>query len=71
MMKSLAILCAFSSLISAAENKTQRMDRVQTQRLPASGIQPQTALDAKGTLHLIYYSGDPKNGNVFYVRSTD
>lgn len=39
-------------------------------RTPDGGIQPQATL-VKGTLHLIYFKGDPKAGDVYYVRSTD
>jgi hypothetical protein len=41
------------------------------QRVPNGGIQPQTAVDDHGTVHLIYFRGDPSHGDVFYVRSTD
>jgi hypothetical protein len=37
-------------------------------RTPGSGIQPQVAVDRKGVLHLIYFSGDPSAGDVYYVR---
>jgi hypothetical protein len=35
---------------------------------PDGGIQPQVAVDDKGTVHLIYLKGDPKAENIFYVR---
>ncbi|MBV9471284.1 MAG: hypothetical protein JOZ57_18745, partial [Abitibacteriaceae bacterium] len=37
-------------------------------KTPNGGIQPQAAVDSKGVLHLIYYKGDPKSGDIFYVR---
>ena len=37
-------------------------------RVPENGIQPQAALDEKGVLHLIFYKGDPRAGDIFYVR---
>jgi hypothetical protein len=37
-------------------------------KTPDRGIQPQAVLDAKGNLHLLYFRGDPKNGNLMYVR---
>ena len=40
-------------------------------RVPNRGIQPQVALDDKGTLHLVYYSGDAHHGDLFYARSKD
>ena len=44
---------------------------VTTLRVPENGLQPQIAVDATGVIHLIYYKGDPKAGDVFYVRSGD
>src|SRR5213082_2870537 len=35
---------------------------------PDDGIQPQAAVDSKGVVHLIYFKGDPKGGDIFYVR---
>jgi|CZKE01.1.fsa_nt_gi hypothetical protein len=38
--------------------------------VPHNGIQPQIAVADNG-LHLIYFAGDPKHGDVFYVKSDD
>jgi len=35
---------------------------------PDDGIQPQAAVDLKGVVHLIFFKGDPKGGDIFYVR---
>jgi hypothetical protein len=40
-------------------------------RVPNGGIQPHVALDAQGTVHLIYFKGNAGGGDVYYVRSTD
>lgn len=40
-------------------------------RVPAGGIQPQAVADARGAVHLIYFAGDPRHGDIFYVRSFD
>ncbi len=40
-------------------------------KTPNDGIQPQAKMDDKGTLHLIYFTGTAKAGDIFYVRSTD
>jgi hypothetical protein len=37
-------------------------------RVPNGGIQPQALADARGTLHLIYFQGEPAAGDLFYVR---
>ena len=50
---------AFASLAHADVALTKTPDR---------GIQPQAVMDAKGNLHLLYFTGDPKAGNLMYVR---
>ena len=35
------------------------------------GIQPQATTDAKGRIHLLYYSGDARSGDLDYVMSSD
>jgi hypothetical protein len=40
-------------------------------RVPNDGIQPEAAVDGRGVLHLVYFTGEPRSGNLFYVRSTD
>lgn len=37
-------------------------------RTPERGIQPQAVMDEKGNLHLLYFTGDPKNGDLHYAR---
>src|SRR5437588_6051208 len=41
---------------------------VSVMRVPDGGIQPQVAVDAAGTAHLIYYKGKESGGDIFYVR---
>lgn len=45
--------------------------KVRVLRVPDGGLQPQVAVDRKGTIHLIYYKGDARQGDIFYARSTD
>lgn len=59
-----AALLLACSLAGAARGVTVRRLRV-----PEGGIQPQVAVDAQGTIHMIYYRGEPRRGNVFYVQS--
>jgi hypothetical protein len=40
-------------------------------RVPDGGIQPQVAADEHGAVHLVYFKGDPANGDLFYVMSND
>jgi hypothetical protein len=54
----------------AALGATDHPEAVSVSRVPHGGIQPQMAVEANGAVHMIYFSGDPKSGNLFYVRST-
>jgi hypothetical protein len=54
-----------------AARQPQARDNVTTVRVPHGGIQPQVAVDDKGTLHLIYFAGDPSHGDLYYVHSAD
>jgi hypothetical protein len=45
--------------------------RVTLVRVSNGGIQPELAVDAAGVLHMVYFSGDPRAGNLYYVRSSD
>src|SRR6266849_6022421 len=38
--------------------------------VPSRGIQPQIVV-SEGVVYLIYFAGDPKQGDVFYTRSED
>ena len=37
-------------------------------RTPSGGIQPQAAVDAGGTVHLVFYRGEPSHGDIYYTR---
>jgi hypothetical protein len=45
-------------------------DMVQVLSVPDNGIQPQIDVANNG-LHLIYFAGEPKHGDIFYTRSDD
>lgn len=57
------LLCLFTLGLAAAES-----GRVKLVRTPDGGIQPQTAVDSRGVVHLIYYKGEGNGGDIFYVR---
>lgn len=40
-------------------------------RVPNGGIQPQVAVDGKGIVHMLYFTGEARQGDIFYVRSGD
>ena len=63
------LVLALTSLIAAT---TAQVDtRVRTFRLPAGGIQPQAAVGTDGTIHVVYFAGNPASGDFFYVRLND
>src|SRR5262245_40822652 len=42
--------------------------RVTLLKTPHEGIQPQALTDDKGVVHLLFFKGDPKAGDLFYAR---
>src|ERR1700676_1041361 len=50
---------------ASSDEKPVRIVSVQSR-----GLQPQVAV-SEGVLHMIYFAGDPKHGDVFYTRSKD
>lgn len=42
--------------------------RVLEFRVPEGGIQPQAVADADGSIHLLFFAGDPKAGDLRYTR---
>ena len=65
----MTLACAGALTAWGAEKEAT--DRIRVHRLPGGGLQPQVAIDEQGILHLTYFSGDPRQGNVFYVKSGD
>jgi hypothetical protein len=45
-----------------------KSQQVRLLKTPNGGIQPQAVMDERGSLHLIYFFGDPAAGDIFYVR---
>lgn len=72
MMTRRQVALTFSATLTGwAAEKTDSQDRIRLLRVPEGGLQPQAALDDQGTLHLVYYKGDPHHGNLFYTQSRD
>lgn len=71
-----AVAYAISALVfvaapTRASKTNDRLQPVSTVRVPNGGIQPQIAIDDKGVLHLVYFSGEAAHGDLYYVRSED
>jgi hypothetical protein len=71
----LKIFCAIAFVLIAARvvvhSETARapqVPQVKLLRMPQGGIQPQTAVDSHGVLHMIYFTGDADSGNIEYVQ---
>lgn len=66
----LALLGA-CTLPALATPDTEAVPEVSTMRLPQGGIQPQVLTGANGSVHIVYYAGHPRQGDVFCISSTD
>ena len=58
-------VCLLAMNLTGAESP-----RVILLRTPDGGVQPQSAVDSKGVVHLIYYKGEAGGGDIFYVRQS-
>src|SRR3954453_22395814 len=61
----------FSCLLTFTESGLAgdaTFSRVTVLQTPDGGIQPQAAIDDRGTIHLIYYKGDAAAGDLFSTR---
>ena len=65
-MKNIAIVLAVCAGTSGALFGGEKS--VNLVKTPGNGIQPQIVIDAKGTVHLLSFQGDPKAGNLMYAR---
>jgi hypothetical protein len=53
----------------APQGTASQAGQVTLIRTPDRGIQPQAVMDDKGVVHLIYFRGEPGNGDIFYIRA--
>jgi hypothetical protein len=63
------LLC--SIVLIGSSNALPLAPAVQALHVPGGGIQPQVAVDRDGTVHLVYFKGDPAAGDLYYARSKD
>ena len=61
------VFALFSWALRAAEPPVN----VEVRRVPERGIKPSVVGDARGVLHLIYFSGEPAAGDALYAMSKD
>ena len=65
------LACAASMTGFVAKIAAGSRELVRVSRVPGGGLQPQIAIDHQKTLHLVYFTGDPERGDLFYVKSAD
>lgn len=73
-MKRRLLTCLLTAAATASitgEGAPTRSAAVTLVRTPDAGIQPQAAVDDAGTVHLLYFNGDPAHGDLFYTRLPD
>jgi hypothetical protein len=66
-MKTVKRFAVVLALLAATATRPAAIPHVDRLTVPDGGIQPQAAVDTRGTLHLIYYKGDPSGGELYYV----
>ena len=71
MMTRRKLTLALGATLTSFASEKKTYGRIRFCRVPNGGLQPQVALDDKGGLHLVYYSGDAHHGDLFYARSKD
>ncbi len=64
------ILCSLGLSVApgARALKSPPAPKVNILRVPQGGIEPQTVVGPRGTLHMIYFTGPADAGNIVYVR---
>jgi hypothetical protein len=67
MNRSLVTAAACAWLAAAGRAQAEGMT-VELLKTPHGGLQPQAVVDAEATLHLLYFAGDPGQGDLFYLR---
>src|ERR1700675_1906060 len=60
------VACTTIAMHSSRAN-SPAMPTITLLRTPREGIQPQTVLDRKGVLHMIYFKGNASGGDIEYV----
>jgi hypothetical protein len=62
-------VAALVLVASAAHSEDKKaLPTVTLMRVLNRGIQPQVAVDRRGTVHMVYFAGEPGSGDVFYVQ---
>lgn len=68
---SLRVLLALIILVARSASAEPDRPVVNTLRVPNGGIQPQLAIGKSEAVHMLYYKGDARAGDILYFVSTD
>src|SRR5919112_3028487 len=63
-----AVVSVIAALVATTPTTLGAIAPVTVLTLPHGGIQPQAVADATGTVHVVYFSGDPGAGDLYYIR---
>jgi hypothetical protein len=63
---SACLMCTLAGSVAAT-----RETPVEVVRVPHGGIQPEAFVDSRGLMHVLYFAGEPRAGDLLYVRSKD
>src|SRR5580704_13432291 len=61
------VYLSMAAFVLTGTTKAPPLSRITFLRTPREGIQPQTVLDRKGVLHMIYFKGNASGGDIEYV----
>ena len=64
----IGVVLAAAAFVYSETREAPKVPQVKLLRTPGGGIQPQTAIDSRGVLHMIYFTGDASAGNIEYLR---
>jgi hypothetical protein len=68
MLRTVRLAFIMAASVFATQPSPQANPRVELLATPNGGIQPQAVIDSAGTIHLLYFKGEPGGGDLFYVR---
>ncbi len=64
----LGLVLSATAFLAVPGGGTEAAPAVHLLRVPANGIQPQATIDRAGTVHVVYFKGEPAHGDIFYTR---
>ena len=67
LMLAVSVMAAKAPAKHSNHASSPAMPTITLLRTPHEGIQPQTVLDRRGVLHMIYFKGDASGGDIEYV----